>query len=283
MRLPAGHIKKRRSDYKPRPLCRCGCGQSVQRAENIWAPGHQQYPSRRPWLAGRPTGRKKPRPPCACGCGQPVRLPHQCYRKGHWAASHRAFLAARSVSIGPESRTWAGGLQSNHDRGDRIWVARRTYARVYAREVLECHPDAMLARVDARQPFCPPNVFVAPRYDRYSKLVQRRARAYYATGQPDWRLCYACGTWDAPSKLQHRKTKQRSGVCESTWHRECVNLAAHLRSSRLHLVKGMKYRCAALEWAREQEVRREQGCERRRIREARARTGYGKFLQTKCN
>lgn len=57
----------------------------------------------------------------------------------------------------------------------------------------------------------------------YHGLLHRRTRAYVACGQPSWRRCFCCGSWDDPARLRVHASG-RNAV-----HPECARVKRRAR------------------------------------------------------
>ena len=272
---PPAKSKKRRSDYIERPLCACGCGVRVKRLSRKWCKGHRNvWPSGKPWAETRRRTRKMPRPLCLCGCGEPVLQPHSKWCQGHWTRVHHEQLWRPTLRFGAEHPGWKGGRwvsPEGYTLLDPSLGEERYEHREFARRALGRPPGS--AVVFAARPrlgkYINGSLVIGPD-DAYRALIQRRARAYDATGDADKRWCMCCGTWDDLATLQERVYRG----CTNTWHKECANYAAHLRYFKLPKTKrGATYRQEALEWKQYLIDRQARAIERARERPLRGKCG----------
>lgn len=164
------------------------------------------------------------RPLCLCGCGMPVRRKDAVYIGRHCVERFS----------GSRNHNWSGG------------------GRDYVRKTIRVPPTVCLTRVFTDR--LPRRGNLVACAEGFGKILQRRARAYRATGDATLRWCGYCGTWDKESQVVIR----RRGVGEVTFHRECACYAAARRGRKLGIgVRGVEWRIAALGWVAQQDKERE--------------------------
>lgn len=119
------------------------------------------------------------------------------------------------------------GRRPNGSGNIRNGYVRRSVSGVYKTEhicIVEkalghpLPPGAEVHHLDKnRSNNTPTNLVVCPDKS-YHRLLHRRADAYAACGNYDWRKCSICKQWDEPANLYHSKSN-------STMHRGCHTAA----------------------------------------------------------
>ncbi len=279
---PKGFLRKRRSDYIERPFCLCGCGQHVKKRGSKWCNGHQKE---RPGtgIKGPRNSRWIPRPLCLCGCGEHVRGPRQKWLNGHWMKVHYRQVCGKFKDFkGVDNPRWKGGRSRNKSNNYVSLHAslgeERIEHRQIARNALGRAPGSAIVFAARPGPgrHVTGNLVISSSHG-YRALIQRRARAYDATGDPEKRWCYCCGTWDDLTALCLRVDRG----CAGTHHKECACFKEHLRSSKLRPpARGPKWRMAALAWKQEVAERRRINAERRRDRPLRGKVSKSRLRKS---
>jgi hypothetical protein len=269
-------MKRHRSDRLPRPLCACGCGQEVRRPSNTYIGTHVPEEVKLAKLAlaraakvGKPNPRKMERPFCACGCGERVRLPRRRYVEHHWSRHNAAVSASHFPHHkGPQAHNWAGGVHTVNrwydavisPDGSHVYVHRGIAEVALGRPLVweRSGRREIAFRAFPEHPYDTGNMVIGT--EDYRALLQRRARALLATGDPNKCRCGHCRTWDHPDSMHHRRKANGS---TDTSHRECAAYEAHLRKNRLPIVRGEGFRRAALQRKTDIANERRRNAERR--------------------
>ncbi len=68
----------------------------------------------------------------------------------------------------------------------------------------------------------PENLVVCPD-EGYHRLIHSRMRAFAESGNPDWKRCWICKTWDDQKNLNAHKTNTQ------WWHKDCYKKYARAR------------------------------------------------------
>lgn len=219
----------------PLGLCLCGCGEKTKLASETstkygWVKGHPHrflkgHKEKKPFLNPYPN----PLGECLCGCGQKTKLVqgqprrflygHGCRRENH--------------------PSWKGGRSlSSHKNGPYVLIYQPDHPNADGNgRVLEHVLKASLA---LGKPI-PPGVIVHHVNEittdnrntnllicsqGYHHLLHARMRALRACGNPSWRKCQYCQTWDSPDHLVINKKSS------SVRHRACHTKSEYNRKQQ---------------------------------------------------
>lgn len=140
-----------------------------------------------------------------------------CHR--HYARWHRA---GRLHIIRRENGT--GNINHSGYVEGRFEHGKREYEHVRIAELALGHSLPKGACVhhvnENRSDNRPENLVICPD-DSYHKLLHRRMTALAACGNPNWRKCPQCQTWDDPKNFHRQNT-----------HAECLSRAARIAYQR---------------------------------------------------
>lgn len=176
---------------------------------------------------------------CHCGCGQKTNIA-TCSNKrdkkikgspllfihGH---NNKGIVARR----GEESPSWRGGEITLDGRSYRYDTNRSTNksreysanSRLIVEEILgkTLPPKCVVHHIDENRTNDKPENFVVCEDRAYHKFIHIRTKALHESGNPNFRKCTFCKTWDSQSNLIHRKSNWYHQQCLKEYQKEYRN------------------------------------------------------------
>lgn len=180
---------------------------------------------------------------CQCGCGQPAPVAQRNHsRHGFVKGEPIRFISGHNgkLQVGKFSNNWKGGEIKKPD--GRIMVHRPSHPRANGNNGYVF--KSILITENVLGKFLPEKVIVHhsdgnPKNETksnyticenqgYHQLLHQRKRAYEACGNPNWRKCRICKTYDDPKNLKFDKNGQNQ------YHVECNKIACRNRYNKYY-------------------------------------------------
>lgn len=170
---------------------------------------------------------------CECGCGNPAPIATANSRaRGHVRGKPIRFINGHNGKVQPvgnKAYRWKGGITKNNDGRNMLLMPTHPRANVNGRIpqyflVAEKAPgkplpeQAVVHHIDKNPGEDNNSNLVICENDDYHKLLHRRERAYLACGNPNFRKCWICKTYDSVDNL-YIPPKSATG---SIRHRKCM-------------------------------------------------------------
>jgi hypothetical protein len=161
---------------------------------------------------------------CLCGCGLPTTVA-TCSdsSRGHVKGQPVRYRVGHAARVRPVGKKWMSSgytymLDQNAAPREKTGARpKRAEHRLIAERALgkRLPKGAVVHHVDGSRSNNHPSNLVVCQDAAYHRLLHQRTAALEASGNPSWRLCSICHTWDAPSAMYLYKKRN------ATTHREC--------------------------------------------------------------
>lgn len=162
---------------------------------------------------------------CKCGCGGDAPIAKSS-RRGHvkgqpvdFIHNHHGKGVHRTTRRVEPSSGYVIFREGGVGRHEHVVVAERVLGKPLPKGAVVHHVNRN--RADNR----PENLVICPSH-AYHRLLHQRMSAQEACGNPNWRMCGACKTWDDPSNLTFRRRASAShksaGLCPTRLQRRAA-------------------------------------------------------------
>ena len=165
---------------------------------------------------------------CLCSCGNYKIVRGTCLKTGDTKSCGCLRVEKLHIRRGKEHPSWKGGINKSngkvyikadgHHKADKNGYVRKCVL-VAEKALGKPFPlCAVVHHVDSMQDNDKNNNLVLCENDNYHKLLHRRERAYHTCGNPNFRKCWLCKTYDSVDNL-YIPPKNTMG---SIRHRKCM-------------------------------------------------------------
>lgn len=194
-------------------LCECGCGEPLTGADRRERPpqrfvvGHQSRLRCVPLKVYPPSD--IPAGLCQCGCGESTPIAAGTDRRRGWIKGQPIRFVDGHNKRGKGSHFWKGGRSLYKSLGSSVvrelGISREHELVVYRAMGRPLPKGAEIHHVNEDKWDNRPENLVVCQDHAYHKLLHLRRDALRASGNPNYRRCWICKTWDDLANMMTRK------------------------------------------------------------------------------